>query len=69
MGYNISTKGISTAYEAGNLRKDVSLSEGWNNSCGACVPVPYIEKFRKPNSDKRANPSTQGGQIGFSLGD
>lgn len=45
-GWNIPTLDIIDAYEDGDLRKEVSLSEGYTSVDGEFVPVPFIEKFR-----------------------
>lgn len=47
-GQNQPTADISEAYEAGDLRKDISLAEGYMNG-GEFVPVRYIKKFLDPN--------------------
>ena len=49
-GWNIPTRDIISAYEEGDLRKDVSLSEGYTSVDGEFVPVPFIEKFRHEHS-------------------
>lgn len=52
-GWNIPSNNIIAAYEDGDLRKDVSLSEGYISNEGEFVPVPFIEKFRNPHSIER----------------
>lgn len=52
-GWNIPTQNIIAAYEDGDLRKEVSLSEGYTNNDGDFVPIPFIEKFRNPHSIER----------------
>jgi len=49
-GWNIPTNDIINDYEAGDLRKDVSLSEGYTSVDGDFVPVPFIEKFHHTHS-------------------
>lgn len=49
-GWNIPTIDIISAYEEGDLRKNVSLSEGYTNADGDFVAVPFIEKFRNEHS-------------------
>lgn len=45
-GFNIPTRDMINAYESGDSRKDLSLSEGYINSeTTEFVPVPFIEKF------------------------
>ncbi|MFD2599856.1 RagB/SusD family nutrient uptake outer membrane protein [Sphingobacterium corticis] len=43
-GWNTPTQDIINAYESGDLRKDVSLAEGFTNSTGF-VAAPYVKKF------------------------
>lgn len=46
-GWNIPTLDIIGDYEDGDLRKDISLSEGYTDiNTGEFVSVPFIEKFR-----------------------
>lgn len=46
-GWNIPTLDIIGDYEDGDVRKDISLSEGYTDAVtDAFVPVPFIEKFR-----------------------
>jgi hypothetical protein len=49
-GWNIPTRDIIAAYEPGDLRKDVSLKEGYTNTEGQWVPVPYINKYNHPHT-------------------
>jgi len=49
-GWNIPTNDLISAYEAGDLRKEISLSEGYTSIGGDFVPVPFIEKFRHTHS-------------------
>ena len=49
-GWNTPSLDIIDSYEDGDLRKDVSLSEGYTNNEGDWVPVPYITKYHHPHS-------------------
>lgn len=49
-GWNIPSLDIIAAYETGDLRKDVSLKEGYTNKSGAWVPVPFINKYNHPHT-------------------
>lgn len=49
-GWNIPTNNMIAAYESGDLRKDVSLSEGYINNSGDYVAIPFIEKFHHPHT-------------------
>lgn len=49
-GWNIPTRDIISDYEEGDLRKDVSLKEGYTNNDGEWVAVPYINKYNHPHS-------------------
>src|SRR5690606_33235671 len=44
-GWNIPTLEIISSYEAGDLRKAVSLKEGYTNLEGEWVAIPFINKF------------------------
>lgn len=44
-GWNIPSRDMIAAYEAGDLRKDVSLKEGYTSLEGEWVPVPFINKY------------------------
>jgi len=44
-GWNIPTLDLINFYEEGDLRKVVSLSEGYTNTDGVWVPVPFITKY------------------------
>jgi hypothetical protein len=44
LGYNIPTQDMSDAYEAGDLRKDLSLSQGYMSGANF-VAVKYITKY------------------------
>jgi hypothetical protein len=44
-GRNIPTNDLIAAYEAGDVRKDISLKEGYTNAAGVWVPIPYINKY------------------------
>ena len=48
-GRNVPTKNMIAAYEAGDLRKDVSLQEGYTKD-GVFYPVPYVNKFNHPHT-------------------
>ena len=45
-GWNTPTTDLIASYEAGDLRKDVSLAEGFTSSTGF-VAVPYIKKYNQ----------------------
>lgn len=49
-GWNIPTPDMIAAYEPGDLRKEISLSEGYVNSKGAFVAVPYVKKYQHPHA-------------------
>lgn len=49
-GWNIPSKDIIAAYEPGDLRKDVSLKEGYTNKNGDWVAVPFINKYNHPHT-------------------
>lgn len=49
-GWNIPTLDIINDYEEGDLRKAISLCEGYTNNDGVWVAVPYINKFNHPHS-------------------
>jgi hypothetical protein len=49
-GWNIPSRDMIAAYEAGDLRKDVSLKEGYTSKAGAWVPVPFINKYNHPHT-------------------
>lgn len=44
-GWNVPTRDMMGAYEQGDLRKEVSLKEGYLNNNGVWVAVPFIAKF------------------------
>lgn len=44
-GWNIPTQDMIDAYEDGDLRKDISLAEGYTNSEGDFVEIPHIIKY------------------------
>jgi starch-binding outer membrane protein, SusD/RagB family len=48
-GRNIPTNDMIAAYEKGDLRKDVSLKEGYTLN-GVYYPVPYINKYNHPHT-------------------
>lgn len=49
-GWNIPTLDIIGDYEKGDLRKDISLQEGYTSNEGQWVAVPYINKYNHPHS-------------------
>lgn len=49
-GWNIPTLDIIGDFEKGDLRKEVSLKEGYKNAKGEWVAVPYINKYNHPHS-------------------
>lgn len=49
-GRNIPTNDIIADYEPGDLRKDISLKEGYTNSSGVYIDIPYVNKFTFPHT-------------------
>lgn len=49
-GWNIPTLDVINDFEDGDIRKDVSLKEGYTNNGGNWVAVPYINKFNHPHT-------------------
>jgi tetratricopeptide (TPR) repeat protein len=49
-GWNTPSRDMIAAYEPGDLRKDVSLKEGYTNNDGEWVPVPFINKYHHPHT-------------------
>lgn len=49
-GRNIPTNDIIADYEAGDLRKDISLKEGYTNTSGVYIPIPFINKYNYPHT-------------------
>lgn len=49
-GWNIPSNDIIAAYEPDDLRKDVSLKEGYTDKNGNWVPVPFINKYNHPHT-------------------
>ena len=49
-GWNIPSLDMIAAYEEGDLRKEVSLKEGYTSLEGEWVPVPYINKYNHPHA-------------------
>ncbi|GEO07598.1 RagB/SusD family nutrient uptake outer membrane protein [Segetibacter aerophilus] len=45
-GRNIPTNDMIAAYEAGDLRKDVSLKTSYTATNGTVVPIPYVTKYK-----------------------
>ena len=44
-GWNIPTQDMINAYEAGDLRKDVSLATSFTDLTGKVVNIPYVKKY------------------------
>ncbi len=49
-GWNTPSLDLIQAYEQGDLRKSVSLKEGYFNLQGVLVPVPFINKYNHPHT-------------------
>lgn len=49
-GWNTPSLDMINAYEEGDLRKEVSLREGYTSLEGEWVPVPYISKYHHPHT-------------------
>ncbi|MDR2474702.1 MAG: RagB/SusD family nutrient uptake outer membrane protein [Bacteroidales bacterium] len=49
-GWNVPTLDIIGDYEEGDLRKAVSLKEGYTSNEGEWVAVPYINKYNHPHT-------------------
>ncbi|MFS8617371.1 MAG: RagB/SusD family nutrient uptake outer membrane protein [Solitalea sp.] len=49
-GWNIPSRDMIAAYEEGDLRKEVSLKEGYTSLEGEWVPVPFINKYNHPHA-------------------
>jgi len=49
-GWNIPTRDMINFYEEDDLRKEVSLNEGYTNNDGEWVPVPFITKYYHEDS-------------------
>lgn len=49
-GRNIPTKDLIASYEPNDVRKDISLKEGYTNAAGTWVPIPFINKYRYPHT-------------------
>jgi hypothetical protein len=49
-GWSIPTLDIIGDYEEGDLRKDLSVREGYTNNDGEWVAVPYIYKYYHPHT-------------------
>ncbi len=49
-GWNIPSLSMIAAYEAGDLRKDASVAEGYFDADNNWVAIPYIKKFLHPHS-------------------
>jgi len=48
-GRNIPTNDMIAAYEKGDLRKDISLKEGYTLD-GVYYPIPYVNKYNHPHT-------------------
>lgn len=48
-GWNTPSLDMIAAYEEDDLRKEVSLEEGYTNQDGDEIPVPYISKYHHPH--------------------
>lgn len=53
-GWNVPTLDIMAAYEEGDLRKEVSLKEGYTDNDGNWIPVPFINKYHHPHTIRGA---------------
>ncbi|MEX2395509.1 MAG: RagB/SusD family nutrient uptake outer membrane protein, partial [Balneolales bacterium] len=51
-GWNIPTLDIIDLYEVDDLRKEVSLNEGYTSLDDEWVPVPYITKYHHKHSER-----------------
>jgi starch-binding outer membrane protein, SusD/RagB family len=49
-GWNTPSLDMINAYEEGDLRKEVSLKEGYTSLEGEWVPIPYINKYNHPHT-------------------
>jgi hypothetical protein len=49
-GWNIPSRDMIAAYEPGDLRKEVSLKEGYFNQENEWIPVPFINKYNHPHT-------------------
>lgn len=49
-GWNTPSLDMINAYEEGDLRKEVSLKEGYTSLEGEWIPVPYINKYNHPHT-------------------
>src|SRR5690606_37338417 len=49
-GWNVPTTDMIAAYEPGDLRKDVSLQEGYLNNNNVFVAAPFVNKYRHPHA-------------------
>lgn len=53
LGRNIPTRDMIAAYEPGDVRKDISLKEGYTNARGEWVPTPFVNKYRHAHTISR----------------
>lgn len=49
LGRNIPTNDLIAAYENGDLRKDLSMKEGYTLN-GVFFPIPYVSKYNHPHT-------------------
>jgi starch-binding outer membrane protein, SusD/RagB family len=49
-GRNTPTRDMIAAYEGGDIRKGISLKEGYTNSRGEWIPIPFISKYHHPHT-------------------
>lgn len=49
-GWNIPTRSIITEFEPNDKRKAVSLKEGYTNSSGTFVAIPFVNKYNHPHT-------------------
>jgi hypothetical protein len=49
-GWNIPTKNMIAEFEPNDLRKTVSLKEGYTNSAGVFVGIPFVNKYNHPHT-------------------
>jgi hypothetical protein len=49
-GWNIPTRNIISEFEANDKRKAVALKEGYTNSDGVFVAIPFVNKYNHPHT-------------------
>ncbi|KQM75264.1 carbohydrate-binding protein SusD [Pedobacter sp. Leaf216] len=49
-GWNIPTRNMIAEFEANDLRKNVALKEGYTNSAGVFVAIPFVNKYNHPHT-------------------